>query len=187
VLGGSGHKAQIWWRWFQGTRWSFLRHLSLPQGKTKKRRGRNATSLGSRPALCTAGSEWESHVQKMCWNLSPSACCPISILKQVAISPTQTQNVPEALFTLGTTCSHSGFQPSCSPGLNGDSQGTSLWNQGKARHENFMSLARCCNPSYSGGRGQEDRGWKPTRVNSKTLLRQKPSQKRAGGVAQGEG
>jgi hypothetical protein len=47
-------------------------------------------------------------------------------------------------------------------------------------------MSQACNPSYSGGRNQEDRVSKPALANS---LRD-PSSKhknRAGGVAQGEG
>jgi hypothetical protein len=45
------------------------------------------------------------------------------------------------------------------------------------------------NPSYSGGRDQEDPGSKPAWANSsaRTYLEKNPSQKRAGGVAQGVG
>jgi hypothetical protein len=48
-------------------------------------------------------------------------------------------------------------------------------------------VAHICNPSYSGGRDQEDRGWKPAQVNSfqAPILKKNPSQKRAGGVTQG--
>jgi hypothetical protein len=46
-----------------------------------------------------------------------------------------------------------------------------------------------CNPSYSGGRDQEDRGLRPSQANSSKdpILKQNPSQKRAGGVAPGVG
>jgi hypothetical protein len=47
-------------------------------------------------------------------------------------------------------------------------------------------VAHTCNPSYSGGRDQEDHSSKPARkIVLKTLSRKNPSQKRAGGVAQG--
>jgi hypothetical protein len=48
-------------------------------------------------------------------------------------------------------------------------------------------VTNACNPSYSGGRDQEDHGSKPTWENSsaRTYLDKNPSQKRAGGVAQG--
>jgi hypothetical protein len=51
------------------------------------------------------------------------------------------------------------------------------------------SVAHSHNPSYSGGRDQEDRGSKPALANSSTRLHlKKPFTKnRAGGVAQGEG
>jgi hypothetical protein len=44
-----------------------------------------------------------------------------------------------------------------------------------------------CNTSYSRGRDKEDGSLKPAWENSSTrpYLRKKPSQKRAGGVAQG--
>jgi hypothetical protein len=49
-------------------------------------------------------------------------------------------------------------------------------------------VAHACNPSYSGGRDQEDCGLKPVQANSsQDPVSKKPSQKRAGGVAQGEG
>jgi hypothetical protein len=44
-------------------------------------------------------------------------------------------------------------------------------------------VAHICNPSYPGGRDQEDRGSRTAGANS--LL--DPSQKRAGGLAQGVG
>jgi hypothetical protein len=45
-----------------------------------------------------------------------------------------------------------------------------------------------CNPSYSGGRDQEDCSSKPARGNSSPdLISKNPSQKRTGGVAQGLG
>jgi hypothetical protein len=45
-----------------------------------------------------------------------------------------------------------------------------------------------CNPRYSGGRNQEDRGSKPTRANSLwDPISKIPTTKRAGGVAQGIG
>jgi hypothetical protein len=49
-------------------------------------------------------------------------------------------------------------------------------------------IPHSCNPSYSGGRDQEDLGLKPDGANSLSDPSQKnPSQKRAGGVAQGVG
>jgi hypothetical protein len=49
-------------------------------------------------------------------------------------------------------------------------------------------MAHACNPSYSGGRDQEDQGSKPVRqIVHETYLEKKPSQKRAGRVAQGVG
>jgi hypothetical protein len=46
-----------------------------------------------------------------------------------------------------------------------------------------MPVAQTCNPSYSGGRDQEHCGSKPARQ----IVCKTPSQKRAGGVAQGVG
>jgi hypothetical protein len=49
-------------------------------------------------------------------------------------------------------------------------------------------MAHTYNPSYSGDRDQEDRGLKLTQVYSSwDPISKKPSQKRAGGVAQGVG
>jgi hypothetical protein len=49
-------------------------------------------------------------------------------------------------------------------------------------------VAHICNPSYSGSREQGDHSSKPARqIIHETLSRRNPSQKRAGGVAQGEG
>jgi hypothetical protein len=45
-------------------------------------------------------------------------------------------------------------------------------------------VAHACNPSYSGGRGQEDHSSKPARGNSS---RDPISKNRSGEVAQGEG
>jgi hypothetical protein len=51
--------------------------------------------------------------------------------------------------------------------------------------ESWVAAAHTCNPSYSGGRGQEDLGSKPAQAN-RSYLRKKPvTKKRAGGVAQG--
>jgi hypothetical protein len=45
--------------------------------------------------------------------------------------------------------------------------------------------AHTCNPSYSGGRNQEDHGSKPAQGNSlRDPITKKKSQKRPGGVAQ---
>jgi hypothetical protein len=44
--------------------------------------------------------------------------------------------------------------------------------------------AYICNPSYSGGRDQEDHGLRPAQIKSKTLSQKYPMQKRAGRVAQ---
>jgi hypothetical protein len=51
-----------------------------------------------------------------------------------------------------------------------------------------MPVAHACNPSYSGGRDQEKRSSKPAQANSSwdPYLQKNPSQKRAGGFAQGE-
>jgi hypothetical protein len=49
-------------------------------------------------------------------------------------------------------------------------------------------VAYACNPSYSGGRDQEDGGSKPARVNSlRDPISKKPFTKRAGRMVQGEG
>jgi hypothetical protein len=49
-------------------------------------------------------------------------------------------------------------------------------------------VAHACNPSYSGGRDQEDHGLKPAQANSlRDPISKNPSQKMAGGVAQGLG
>jgi hypothetical protein len=48
-----------------------------------------------------------------------------------------------------------------------------------------MPVAHACNPSYSGGRDQEDRDSKLGQIVHKTLSRKTPSQERASGVAQG--
>jgi hypothetical protein len=54
---------------------------------------------------------------------------------------------------------------------------------------NWALVAHTCNPRYSGGRDQEDLSWKPKQENSSRdpILKKNPSQKRAGGVAQGVG
>jgi hypothetical protein len=50
-------------------------------------------------------------------------------------------------------------------------------------------VAHACNPSYSGGRDQEDRSLKPAQANSlqDSILRNSITKNWAGGVAQGEG
>jgi hypothetical protein len=50
-------------------------------------------------------------------------------------------------------------------------------------------VAYACNPSYPGGRNQDDCGSNPAQAYSsvRPYLEKKPSQKRAGGVAQGVG
>jgi hypothetical protein len=49
-------------------------------------------------------------------------------------------------------------------------------------------VAHACNPSYSGGRDQEDLSSKPTQANSsQDPILKNPSQKRTGGVAQSKG
>jgi hypothetical protein len=48
-------------------------------------------------------------------------------------------------------------------------------------------VTHTCNPSYSGGRVQADQGLKPAIVPQDAISKKKPSQKRAGGVAQGAG
>jgi hypothetical protein len=50
-------------------------------------------------------------------------------------------------------------------------------------------VAHACNPSYSGGRDQEDHGSKPALANSsaRPYLEKTLHKNRVGGVAQGEG
>jgi hypothetical protein len=49
-------------------------------------------------------------------------------------------------------------------------------------------VVHACNPTYSGGRDQEDCGWNPAWANSSRAPTSiKPSQKRAGGVTQDVG
>jgi hypothetical protein len=51
-----------------------------------------------------------------------------------------------------------------------------------------MLVAQACNPSYSGGRNQEDLGSRPAQANSSLRLYLKKilHKKSAGGVVQGE-
>jgi hypothetical protein len=49
-------------------------------------------------------------------------------------------------------------------------------------------MTHTCNPSYSGGKDQEDRSSKPAKqIVHETLTWKYPSQKKADGVAQGKG
>jgi hypothetical protein len=50
-------------------------------------------------------------------------------------------------------------------------------------------VAHACNPSYSGGRDQEDHGLKPTRANSsaRPYLKKLFTKNRTSGMAVGEG
>jgi hypothetical protein len=50
-------------------------------------------------------------------------------------------------------------------------------------------VAHACNPSYTGGRDQEDYSLKPAKANRSQdpILKKKPSQKRAGRVTQDVG
>jgi hypothetical protein len=49
-----------------------------------------------------------------------------------------------------------------------------------------MPVAHTCTPNYSGGRDQEDHSSKPAQANSsQDPILKTPSQKRAGGVAEG--
>jgi hypothetical protein len=50
-----------------------------------------------------------------------------------------------------------------------------------------VPVAQACNPSYSGGKNQEDHSSKPTGTVRETLSQNNPSPKRAGRVAQGVG
>jgi hypothetical protein len=53
----------------------------------------------------------------------------------------------------------------------------------KLNLQDWASVAYACNPSYSGGRDQEDHGSKPVQANSwQAPTLKNPSQKRAGGV-----
>jgi hypothetical protein len=59
---------------------------------------------------------------------------------------------------------------------------------GLIRNQSWVPMAHTYNPSYSGGRDQEDCGLKPAWANSPwDPISKKPSQNRASGVAQGEG
>jgi hypothetical protein len=51
----------------------------------------------------------------------------------------------------------------------------------------WTPVTSTCNPSYSGGRDQDDSGLKPAWANSsaRPYLEKTPSQERAGGVTQG--
>jgi hypothetical protein len=50
-----------------------------------------------------------------------------------------------------------------------------------------VPVAHVCNPSYSVGRDQEDHSSKPAQANSlQDSILKIPSQKRVGGMAQGE-
>jgi hypothetical protein len=54
--------------------------------------------------------------------------------------------------------------------------------------QGWAMMAHVCNPSYSGGRDEEDHGLKPAQENSlQDPISKIPITKRAGGVAQGEG
>jgi hypothetical protein len=57
----------------------------------------------------------------------------------------------------------------------------------KNKNLSQVPVAHACNPSYSGGRDQEDGCSNPVQANSSwDPISKKPSQKRAGGVAQDE-
>jgi hypothetical protein len=52
-------------------------------------------------------------------------------------------------------------------------------------HSSWVPVAHTCNPSFSGGRDQEDHGLKPARqIVHKTLSQKTQCKIRAGGVAQ---
>jgi hypothetical protein len=58
----------------------------------------------------------------------------------------------------------------------------------KINNYGWAPVAHTCNPSYSGGRDQEDHSSKPAWKNtSQDPILKIPITKRAGGVAQGEG
>jgi hypothetical protein len=50
-----------------------------------------------------------------------------------------------------------------------------------------VQVAHSCNPSYLGGRDQEDHSLKSAQANRNPILKKPISKKRAGGVAQGVG
>jgi hypothetical protein len=66
-----------------------------------------------------------------------------------------------------------------------------LLNHMKIVEISWTPVAHTCNSSYSGGRDQEARGSKPAPANSLrdpiSKKKKKKSQKRAGGVVEGEG
>jgi hypothetical protein len=55
--------------------------------------------------------------------------------------------------------------------------------------KSWVLVAHTCNPSFSGGRDQEDRSSKPAPGKQfvRPYLKKNPSQKRTGGMAQGVG
>jgi hypothetical protein len=59
----------------------------------------------------------------------------------------------------------------------------------KDTHKGQVPVAHFCNPSYSGGRDQEDLGSVSTwgEIVLETLSRENPSQKRADGLTKGVG
>jgi hypothetical protein len=58
----------------------------------------------------------------------------------------------------------------------------------KTNKQSWAPVAHACNPSYSGGRDQEDGGLKPAWANSsRDPISKNPCQNRDGGVAQGVG
>jgi hypothetical protein len=55
------------------------------------------------------------------------------------------------------------------------------WESMNKTYDNQVSVVHACNPSYSGGRDQEDRDLKPAQANSSwDPIKKKKSQKRAG-------
>jgi hypothetical protein len=50
-----------------------------------------------------------------------------------------------------------------------------------------VPVVHACNPSYSGGRDQEDHGWKPAQANLRNLIWKIPITKRTGRVLQDKG
>jgi hypothetical protein len=78
--------------------------------------------------------------------------------------------------------------PSSQPGINLSMNGEQKDHKGKpssVENRRWALVAHACNPSYSGGRDQEDHGSKPAPANSsQNPILKKPITKRAGGMAQ---
>jgi hypothetical protein len=62
------------------------------------------------------------------------------------------------------------------------------WKSPQKQRKSRVLVAHTCNPSYSGGRDQEDHGSKPAQANSvRDPILKIPNTKRVGGMAQGVG